>query len=121
MDLYGPCFGSHHFTGVEVKFRNAFYEVLICPSSVPELNSLEITDKGLVIGGSVTLTEFSKKLEELVASMPGKYGGVDIITVSLVLVHRTGVFTAMLEMLRWFAGQQIRNVSVSNLSLEVEN
>lgn len=57
--------------GVEVKFRNAFYEVLICPSGIPELNGLEVTDKGLVVGAAVTLTELGKKLQELVDSLPG--------------------------------------------------
>lgn len=30
--------------------------------------------------------------------------------------QRTRVFSAMLEMLRWFAGQQIKNVSVNSFS-----
>jgi hypothetical protein len=60
--------------GVEVKFRGALYDVLISPSSVPELNNMEVTDQGLVVGGAVVLTELGKKLQELVDSMPGTYG-----------------------------------------------
>ena len=57
--------------GVEVKFKNAFYDVLICPTSIPEMNNMEVTDRGLVVGGAVNLTELSKKLKELVNSIPG--------------------------------------------------
>ena len=54
-----------------MKVKNALYEVLICPSRVPEMNSLKVTDKGLEIGAAVTLTDLGKKLEEIIHSMPG--------------------------------------------------
>ena len=57
--------------GVEVKFRNALYEVLIYPRFVPELLILEVTNKGLIVGGAVTLSELREKLQELITSMPG--------------------------------------------------
>lgn len=56
--------------GVEVKFRNAFYEVLIFPSYISELNILEVTNRGLTVGGTVTLTDLSSKLKELVNTLP---------------------------------------------------
>lgn len=56
--------------GVEVKFRNAFYEVLIFPSYISELNILEVTNRGLTVGGAVTLTDLSSKLKELVNTLP---------------------------------------------------
>ncbi len=34
-------------------------------------------------------------------------------TFGLSSEHKTRIFTAILEMLRWFAGHQIRNVAVS--------
>lgn len=55
-----------------MKFKDAFYEVLICPSAVPELNSMEVINTGLVVGGAVTLTELTEKLTELVSTLPGK-------------------------------------------------
>lgn len=58
--------------GVEMKFKNAFYDVLICPTSIPEMNIMEVTNDGLVVGGAVTLTELCKKLKELVNSIPGR-------------------------------------------------
>ncbi|KAL5482077.1 hypothetical protein EMCRGX_G022358 [Ephydatia muelleri] len=82
--------------GVEVKLKNAFYEVLISPTQVPEMNRIEVTEEGLLVGGAVTLTKLGKKMKELVKSMPE---------------HKTRSFAAILEMLRWFAGQQIRNVA----------
>ena len=84
-------------TGVEVKFKGAFYSVLISPTLVPELNQLELTEDGLIVGAAVTLSKLTTKLKELLASLP-KY--------------KTQTFAALLEMLRWFAGQQIRNVAV---------
>ena len=61
----------HIILGVEIKLRNALYDVLIYPRDVPELNVLELTEKGLTVGGAVTLSELNKKLQKLVSSMPG--------------------------------------------------
>ncbi|XP_064394958.1 xanthine dehydrogenase/oxidase-like isoform X3 [Halichondria panicea] len=82
--------------GVEVKFKGAFYDTLISCSQVPELNKMAITDEGLTVGASVTLTRLEEQLKHLVESLPE---------------NKTRTFSALLEMLRWFAGQQIRNVS----------
>ena len=54
-----------------MKLKNAFYEVLISPTQVPEMNRLDVTDEGLLVGGAVSLTKMAKKLKELVGSMPG--------------------------------------------------
>ena len=35
------------------------------------MNSLKVTEKGLEIGAAVTFTDLSKKLKELIYSMPG--------------------------------------------------
>ena len=58
---------------METKLKNAFYEVLICPSHVPEMNHLKVTDKGLEIGAAITLTDLGKKLEDMIHSMPGNF------------------------------------------------
>ena len=84
-------------TGVEVKFKGAFYSVLISPTLVHELNQLQLTEGGLIVGAAVTLSKLATKLKELLASLSK---------------HKTRTFAALLEMLRWFAGQQIRNVAV---------
>lgn len=82
--------------GVEVKFKNMVYPVLLSPSLVPELNSVRQTDSGIELGAAVTLDHMEAVLREAVRSLP---------------VHRTEVFRAVLEQLQWFAGKQIRNVA----------
>ena len=59
------------YTGVEVKFKGAFYDTLISCSQVPELNKMAVTDEGLTVGASVTLTRLEEQLKHLVESLPG--------------------------------------------------
>ena len=84
--------------GVETGLKNKHYPVLICTSHVPELLEMKLTDNGLLVGASVTLTNLQNYCTGLVSSLPS---------------YQTGVFQAVLDMLKWFAGYQIRNVSVS--------
>ena len=56
----------------------------------------QVTDTALVVGAAVTLSRLQARLGELVAA------GAP---------HETGVFAALLEQLRYFAGVQIRNVA----------
>lgn len=85
--------------GIETRLKGQFYPVMIAPDMVPDLHILELTDGGLLVGAVVTLASLDSRLQQLTATLPR---------------HKTQVFRAMLEMLRWFAGPQIRNVSVSN-------
>lgn len=62
----------HVLPGVEVKFKDSFYEVLICPSHVPELAVMEVVDEGLLVGAAVSLTQLSTKLQELIDTLPGR-------------------------------------------------
>ena len=57
---------------------------------------MQVTDSALVVGAAVTLSRLQARLKELVAA------GAP---------HETGVFAALLEQLRYFAGVQIRNVA----------
>lgn len=82
--------------GIEVKFKNMCYSVLLSPSLVPELNSVRHTDQGIEFGSAVSLDRVGAELREAVRSLPGV---------------RTEVFRAVLEQLQWFAGKQIRNVA----------
>ncbi|XP_071527934.1 xanthine dehydrogenase/oxidase [Panulirus ornatus] len=82
--------------GVEVKFKNQVYPVLINPTNVEELTSVQIRESGVAFGASVTLSTLEDVLWNQVNTQP---------------VHRTRVFSAILEMLRWFAGKQIRNAA----------
>uniref|UniRef100_A0A6Q2Z659 xanthine dehydrogenase n=1 Tax=Esox lucius TaxID=8010 RepID=A0A6Q2Z659_ESOLU len=83
--------------GIEMKFKNLLYPVILAPSYIPELNTIEHTDLGIVFGASCSLTVLGDVLKTAVASLP---------------THQTGVLIAVLEQLRWFAGLQIRNVAV---------
>ena len=55
-----------------MKFKGAFYEVLISPSQVPELNQLQLTDEGLLVGAAVSITQLGHKLRELRETLPGQ-------------------------------------------------
>ncbi|XP_071487031.1 xanthine dehydrogenase/oxidase-like [Diadema antillarum] len=82
--------------GIEMKFGNRVYSTLVSISHVPELTSMEVSDDGVVIGSSVTLSRLEQFLKPIIHNHPG---------------HKTKVFSAIVEMLRWFAGSQIRNMA----------
>ncbi|XP_064622237.1 xanthine dehydrogenase/oxidase-like [Lineus longissimus] len=82
--------------GVEVKFKNMVYPVIIAPTHVAELNQVEVGDDGITFGASVTLAMIDDTLKDAIKTMPES---------------KTRSFSAIVEMLKWFAGHQIRNVA----------
>ncbi|CAG5132521.1 unnamed protein product [Candidula unifasciata] len=82
--------------GVETKFKNMNYPVLISTTNVPELQSVSVSEDGVTIGGAVTLSQFNDELKKVILSFPE---------------HKTRVISSIVEMLQWFAGHQIRNVA----------
>uniref|UniRef100_A0A8C2DY70 Xanthine dehydrogenase n=1 Tax=Cyprinus carpio TaxID=7962 RepID=A0A8C2DY70_CYPCA len=86
----------------ESHFKNLLYPVILAPAYIPELNIIQHTQDGIEVGASVTLTVLGDVLRAAVKKLPA---------------HQTEVFKAVLEQLRWFAGQQIRNVAVCHVSL----
>ncbi|XP_054650388.1 xanthine dehydrogenase/oxidase [Dunckerocampus dactyliophorus] len=82
--------------GIEVKFKNMLYPVILAPAFIPELHRVIHTEDGIVFGAACTLSQMEAVLKQAVATLPP---------------HQTEVFLAVLEQLRWFAGQQIRNVA----------
>ncbi|KAL5979766.1 xylitol dehydrogenase [Asimina triloba] len=82
--------------GIETKFKNAQYNVLVSVTNVPELNNLIVKDDGLEIGAAVRLTELLKVLKKVVEERDA---------------HEISSCKALLEQLKWFAGKQIRNVA----------
>ncbi|XP_022619725.1 xanthine dehydrogenase/oxidase, partial [Seriola dumerili] len=82
--------------GIEVKFKNMLYPVILAPTFIPELNAVTHTEDGIVFGAACTLSHMGAVLKQAVETLPP---------------HQTEVFLAVLEQLRWFAGQQIRNVA----------
>ncbi|RVE54764.1 hypothetical protein evm_000531 [Chilo suppressalis] len=81
--------------GVEIKFKNKCYKVLISPASVEEMNFCITSDSGVVVGANSTLSELQIFLENICIERP----------------IESKVFDAIKEMLHWFAGNQVRNVA----------
>ncbi|KAM6945776.1 xanthine dehydrogenase/oxidase [Aplochiton taeniatus] len=82
--------------GIEMKFKNLLYPVILAPAYIPELNRVQHSEEGIVFGASCSLSLLAEELRVAVAERPS---------------YQTEVFRAVLEQLRWFAGLQIRNVA----------
>ncbi|XP_075719550.1 xanthine dehydrogenase/oxidase [Rhinoderma darwinii] len=82
--------------GIEIKFKNMLYPVIIAPGWIAELNVVERTGEGIRFGAACSLSLLGDVLQNAVSDLPP---------------YKTEVFRAVLEQLRWFAGQQIRNVA----------
>ena len=77
--------------------RRGFCECKCIPVSCCLLRDVaQVTETELVVGAAVTLSRLQARLRDLFAA------GAP---------HETGVFAALLEQLRYFAGVQIRNVA----------
>lgn len=82
--------------GVEVKFKHFDYKFLVNPSQIEELTKITVTEDGLKVGSAATLADFQEYLERQIDAQPE---------------HVTRLFRAIVSMLHWFAGKQIRNVA----------
>lgn len=82
--------------GVEVKFKHFLYPVLIQPVQIPEMTDIQILEHAIHIGASVTLQEMENVLRKQMKILPE---------------YKTRIFSAIVDMLPWFAGKQIRSVA----------
>lgn len=82
--------------GIEMKFKHLEYPVLTSVAQIRELTSIEKLDRGLKVGSSTSLTELERVLKGEIDTNPE---------------HETRLYRAIVEMLKRFAGQQIRNVA----------
>ncbi|KAJ8291157.1 hypothetical protein GJAV_G00022040 [Gymnothorax javanicus] len=82
--------------GIEMKFKNLLYPVILAPALIPELNEVQYTESGILFGASCTLTLLRDVLRDSVRKLPSR---------------KTEIFQAVLDQLHWFAGLQIRNVA----------
>ncbi|XP_065174332.1 xanthine dehydrogenase [Atheta coriaria] len=82
--------------GVEVKFRHFVYPVLIQPSLIPEMTGWKDVGTGLNIGAAMTLWDIEHLLRDVISKSPK---------------WKTRIFQAIVDMLHWFAGKQIRSVA----------
>ncbi|XP_071503432.1 xanthine dehydrogenase/oxidase-like [Diadema antillarum] len=88
--------GGNSEIGVEMKFKNQLYPVLISVTHIPELTQIDVNGQSVTIGSSVSLTHMDNFFKDFIKNQPE---------------HKTRIFAAIVEMLRWFAGPQIRNVA----------
>jgi xanthine dehydrogenase/oxidase len=82
--------------GIEMRFKKLAYPVLIGTTHVAEMNAIKVRDAGIEFGASVTLTRLMETCKKMVKERPQ---------------WETSGCAAIAEQLRWFAGNQIRNVS----------
>jgi len=80
--------------GIEVKFKHAEYKDLVSVSLVPELLGISANDSSVVLGSSVTLSNFLQWLRGANSS---------------VSREKNQFIKAFSEQLKWFAGPSIRN------------
>ncbi|VEN52953.1 unnamed protein product, partial [Callosobruchus maculatus] len=81
--------------GIEIKFKQMIYPVIIQPITIHEMTRIVKTEKGVDIGASATLIDVEHFLREVIRTEPE---------------HKTRIFQGMVDMLNWFAGKQIRSV-----------
>ncbi|XP_003473062.1 xanthine dehydrogenase/oxidase [Cavia porcellus] len=82
--------------GIEMKFKNMLYPMIVCPTWICELTSVEHGPDGITFGAACSLSCMEKVLHDAIAELPD---------------HKTEVFKGVLEQLRWFAGKQIKSVA----------
>ncbi|XP_055957965.1 xanthine dehydrogenase/oxidase [Patella vulgata] len=82
--------------GIETRYKNMKYCVLIHTCNIPELTNITYTDDGIKIGASVTLSQVEVVLQQAIDNSSDEI---------------CRVFKAVVEMLKWFAGKQIRNTA----------
>lgn len=82
--------------GVEVKFKHFEYPHLVNPAFISELNSIKKMEGGLKIGSAVSLMDVQDYLQQEIDTQPE---------------FETRLYKAVVNMLHYFAGKQIRNVA----------
>eukprot|EP00271_Cylindrocystis_brebissonii_P015376 TRINITY_DN3802_c0_g1_i1.p1 TRINITY_DN3802_c0_g1~~TRINITY_DN3802_c0_g1_i1.p1 ORF type:complete len:1384 (-),score=303.69 TRINITY_DN3802_c0_g1_i1:1396-5484(-) len=82
--------------GIELRFKYTGYKCMIGTTAVPELNVIREESDGFFVGGACTLSNMMEAMRAAIKSRPR---------------HETSACEAIVEQLRWFAGNQIRNVA----------
>ncbi|CAG8801347.1 19937_t:CDS:2, partial [Gigaspora rosea] len=93
---YAKLVSGNTEVGIETKFKKLSYNVQIFVGDIPELKTWEFKDDGLLIGANINLSKFQEILQDALEHYEP---------------HQTQIFKSLLENLRWFAGNQIRNVA----------
>ncbi|KAJ3328286.1 xylitol dehydrogenase, partial [Blyttiomyces sp. JEL0837] len=90
--------------GIETRFKNQKYPVLVYPDDVMELKKTLEHENYIEIGAGVTLSE----LQSFMKSMKQEYIEKD----EKEQEHKMRGLDTTLEMIRWFAGYHVRNIAV---------
>lgn len=64
-------FFNFFISGVEVKFKNCLYPVLILPNQISDLTEVKKTELGLKIGAATTLSSMESTMRQMIAELPG--------------------------------------------------
>ncbi|XP_050537664.1 xanthine dehydrogenase/oxidase isoform X2 [Daktulosphaira vitifoliae] len=81
--------------GIEVKFKNCQYPVMIQPIMIPELNIFNVSENGILVGAAVTIQKLENQLKFLVKHVSD---------------YKMQIVKSLLEIIPRFASKQIRNV-----------
>ncbi|XP_055472592.1 aldehyde oxidase 3 isoform X1 [Psammomys obesus] len=82
--------------GIEMKFKEVSYPIIISPARILELFAVTNTKEGLILGAGLSLSQVKDILADVVSRLPKE---------------RTQMYCALLKHLRTLAGQQIRNMA----------
>lgn len=88
--------------GIETRFKNLQIPTFLCTSHVPDLYQISEFDEGIRIGASVTWTQLNAFVSSVLTTEAAKEQSV---------VYKYNSLRAISAQLRWFAGNQIRNVA----------
>ncbi len=80
--------------GIETKFKNSVYPVLVTSAAVSELAAITEDAAGLHVGAAVTINNLRRALNARVADAARP-------------AYEKEAFAALLENIRWFAGDQV--------------
>jgi xanthine dehydrogenase/oxidase len=114
--------------GIEMKFKNAGYTHLIGATHVAELNGVEVTQKGVTFGASVTLTTVMEVFKSLIDNSsvgidrdsggdskrfqsPPHPPSSSFFSPVKLQGYQTSGLKAVVHQLKWFAGPPIRNIA----------
>ncbi|XP_075036208.1 aldehyde oxidase 1-like [Mixophyes fleayi] len=82
--------------GIQMKFEGVVHHVIISPVRIKDLYVVSSNDKGITIGGAVSLAQVKQILAENVAKLSQ---------------DKTKIFNALLQQLSTLAGEQIRSMA----------
>lgn len=82
--------------GIESKFMNLLFPILISTNQIFEMNQIQICENGIQIGSSVTIMDLELILKDQIEKLPE---------------YETRTFKAIVNVLQYFASKQIRNVA----------